>query len=103
MLLQEGLALAVAEAEEDDIHLVERHFAGEAEVRLADETFVDIADGIAGVALAVGKDNLCLGMPQEHPYQFAAGVAGSAKYSYFYHNLIFTSEPAGNATRPVGD
>ena len=75
---EELLALPVSEAKEDDVHFLERHFAGEAEVSLANQPFVDFADGIAGVALAIGKDNLRLGMPQKHSYQLAASITCSS-------------------------
>ena len=42
VLLQEGLALAVAEAEEDDIDLIEWHLVGELQFSLADEAFVHV-------------------------------------------------------------
>ena len=85
MLLQELLTLAVTEAEEDDIHLVEWHFRGEAEIRLAQQALMHLADGIAGIRLAVGKDDLRLRVSQQDSYQFAARITGRAKYSYFYH------------------
>ena len=75
---EELLALPVSEAKEDDVHLLERHFRSEAEVSLANQPFVDFADGIAGVALAIGKDNLRLGMPKKHSYQFATSITCSS-------------------------
>ena len=78
MLLKELLALAVSEAKEDDVHLVERHFRGEAEVSLANQSFVDFADGIASVRLAIGKDYLRFRVPQKHSYQFAASISCSS-------------------------
>ena len=51
VLLQELLALAVAEAEEDYIHLLEGHLVGKREVRLANESLMHVAHQIAGVTL----------------------------------------------------
>ena len=79
MLLQELFALAVSEAEEEHIHLVEMHFICEAEVCLTNESLVHLADRIAGVALAIGKDYLSLRMSEQHPYQFAASISRSTK------------------------
>ena len=89
VLPKELLALAVAEAEEDDIHLVERHFRGEAEVCLAYQSLVNFAHVVAGIRLAVGKNNLRFGMPQKHSYQFAARIAGCTKYANLHHSIGF--------------
>ena len=62
VLLQEGLALAVAEAKEYHIDLVERHVGSEVHVCVANKSFMDIGHAVASVALAVGKDYLCLRM-----------------------------------------
>jgi predicted RNA-binding protein associated with RNAse of E/G family len=78
MLHQELLALAVAEAEEYYVDILERHLISKSQFRIADESFVDIAHQIAGVALAVGKDDLCLRVVQQQADQFTACVAGSA-------------------------
>ena len=51
VLLQKLLALAVAEAEENDVHLFKGHVAAEAQEGVADESFVHIAHKVAGVAL----------------------------------------------------
>ena len=51
VLLEELLALAMAEAEVDDIHLVERHLIGKLQISLANQSFVDIADKVACVTL----------------------------------------------------
>jgi len=51
VLLEEGLALAMSETEEYDIHLIKRHLVGKLQIRLANESFVDIADKVACVAL----------------------------------------------------
>ena len=64
MLGQEGRALAVPEAEEHDVHTLERHLVGESQLRIADESFVYVAHQIARIRLAVGKDNLNLGMAE---------------------------------------
>jgi len=51
VLLEESLALAMSEAEEDDVDLVERHFVSKLQIGLANESFVDIANEVASVAL----------------------------------------------------
>ena len=51
VLLQEGLALAVAEAEEHDIDILEGHRVGKLQVGLAVESFVNLCHGIARIAL----------------------------------------------------
>ena len=55
MVGEELRALAVAEAEEYDVYLVERQLVGEAEVRLAVEAGVYVGQQVAGVALAVDE------------------------------------------------
>ena len=82
--LHESLTLAVSEAEEDDIHVAERHVLGEDQVGIAIEPLVDVGHGVAGIALAVGEDNLGTGMMDEETDQLAAGIAGSTENSYFY-------------------
>ena len=89
VLLQERLALAVSEAEEHHINLVERHLAGEFHFGFANQTFVNVVHLIAGVTLRIGKHNFSFGMLQQHPYQFSAGVARGTKYSYFNHILLY--------------
>ena len=78
MLLQESLALAVPEAEEHHVHFTERHFGCEAHISIADDPFMYIGDGIAGVAFAVGKHNLCLRMVYKQPQKLTGCVAGCA-------------------------
>lgn len=78
MFAEELLALAMAETEEDDVDLVERHLGSESQVGIADESFVNVADQIARIALGIGKDNLSRGVVQQQADQLAAGVAGSA-------------------------
>ena len=75
VLLEERLALAVAEAEEHNIDLVERHIGTELQVGFAIQTFVHVGYKIAGVALAIGKYYLRLGMIYEQTYEFATCVA----------------------------
>ena len=48
---------------------------------------MNIGNGIACVALRIGKHNLYLAMLQQHSYQFAARIACGAKYSNFNHIL----------------
>ena len=84
VLLEEGLALAVAEAEEDHVDLVERHLVGELQVGLAYESLMDVAHGVACVALRIGKDDLCPGMVEQHTDEFTTSVACSSQYSNLY-------------------
>lgn len=79
MLLKELLALAMTEAEEYDVNIVERHFARELEVGLADESFVNVIDIVACVRLRVGKDYLCLWMIEQKADEFTASIAGSTE------------------------
>ena len=51
VLLKECLTLAVSEAEEYDVNLVERHLVGKLQVGVADEAFVNVRNQIACVAL----------------------------------------------------
>ena len=75
VLLEERLALAMTEAEKHYIDLVERHIGTELQVGFAIQTFVHVGYKIAGVALAVGKYYLRLGMIDEQTYEFATCVA----------------------------
>ena len=75
VLLKERLALAVAEAEEHHIDLVERHIGTELQVGFAIQALMHVGYKIAGIALAVGKHYLRLGMIDEQAYEFASCVA----------------------------
>ena len=75
MLLEERLALAMAEAEEHYIDLVERHIGTERQVGFAIQPLVHVGYKIAGIALAIGKYYLRLGMIDEQTYEFATCVA----------------------------
>ena len=75
MLLEELLALAMAKAEEYHVYLVEGHGVGEAEVGVAQQTLMHIGHEVARVALAVGKDDLCLGVVDQQADELAARVA----------------------------
>ena len=75
VLLEERLALAMAEAEEHYIDLVERHIGTELQVGFAIQTLVHVGYKIASIALAVGKYYLHLGMIDEQAYEFASCVA----------------------------
>ena len=95
MLFHESLALTVTEAEEHDVHLVERQVGGKLQVRVAIETFMDIRHEVPGIALTIGKDNLGIGMINENTNKFAASIASGSQYSYLYlvahvtHGLSF--------------
>ena len=49
VLLQKGLALAVSEAEEHHIHLIERHLRRERQFRLSDESLMHVIYLVPGV------------------------------------------------------
>ena len=51
MLLEECLALAMAEAEENNIDLVERHVGRETEIGIANQALVHIRETVASIAL----------------------------------------------------
>ena len=51
MFLEECLALAVAEAEEHHIDLVERHVGRETEIGIANQALVHIRETVASIAL----------------------------------------------------
>ena len=75
VLLEERLALAMTEAEEHNVDIFEWHIRGELQVGIAIQTLVHVGNEIAGVALAVGKYYLRLGMIYEQTYEFATCVA----------------------------
>ena len=75
MLLEELFALAVAETEEDHVDILERHLVRKPQVCIADESFVYITHQIAGIALRVGKYDLCLGMVQQQSDQLATRIS----------------------------
>ena len=87
VFLKELFALAVSEAEEDDVHLVEGTVEAEPQLTVADQSLVYVADEVAGIALAVGEDNLRLRVVQQEPNQFATCVARCSKYANVYHSL----------------
>ena len=55
VLLQERFALAMTEAEEDNIYLVERHLGGKLQVGLAIQSLVNFSHQVACITLAVGE------------------------------------------------
>ena len=81
VFLQEGLALAVTKAEEHHINLVERHLIGKAQLGLSEQTLVDVRNQIASIALAIGKDNLCLRVVDQQTDKFTTRIACSTKDS----------------------
>jgi hypothetical protein len=85
----------VTKTEEDDIYLVERHLIGEAEVSVAQQTFVNVAHAVTRIRLRVGKHNLHLWVVNQQTQQFAACISGSTKDSDFNHNYIL-KELTGN-------
>jgi hypothetical protein len=91
MLLEEGLALAVAEAEKNDIHVGEWHLRREPHIGIAVQALMHVGQKVSGIALTVYKLDLCLGMVDEQSDEFACRITGSTKYSYFYHKLFVYS------------
>ena len=75
VLAEESLTLAVSEAEEDDVDLLERHLVGKPQIGIANESLVYVADEIASVTLGVGKHNLCLWMVQQQSDEFSTSIA----------------------------
>ncbi len=65
----------MTEAEEHYVNIFERHIRGELQVGIAIQTFMHVGYKIAGIALAVGKHYLRLGMIDEQAYEFASCVA----------------------------
>ncbi len=84
--LHKRLALAMTEAEEHHVDVVERHVGGELQVGVAVETLVDGRYIIARMALAVGKGDGGLRVVDQQPDEFATRIAGGSEYSYSYHN-----------------
>ena len=78
VLFEERFALAVAETEEHHIHLVERHIGYELHIGLTIQSFVDICEQIARVALAVDKYNFGLRMIDEQTNEFACRISRTA-------------------------
>ena len=78
VLGKELLALAMPKAEKHDVDLVEGHLVGEEQIGVSNQSFVDVADGIPGIRLGVGKDNLRLGVIQQQTDEFASRVSGCA-------------------------
>ena len=56
----------------DIVLIIEPH------VRVAIQALVYVSHEVAGITLAVGKHYLRLGVVEQHPYKFAASVAGSS-------------------------
>jgi hypothetical protein len=88
VLLQELLALAVAEAEEHYVHLVERHGVGKAQVGIAQQTLVHIGYEIASITLTIGKDYFGRGMMHQQTDELATRITSSTQYSYLNHRLM---------------
>lgn len=75
MLCQEALALAVAEAEEKHVDIVEGHLAREAQVGITVEPLMHIGDEVSGIALTVDEDKLCLGVVDEQADELSCRIA----------------------------
>lgn len=75
VFLEKSLALAVAEAEEHHVNLIERHFVCKYQICVANESFVYVGNGVACIALAVGEDDFGLRVVYQQADKFTAGVA----------------------------
>jgi len=64
----------MTEAEEDNIHLVERHLGGKLQVCFAIQSLVNLSHQVAGVTLAVGEYNLCLRMVDKEANQLTSCI-----------------------------
>ena len=84
--LHKRLTLAMTEAEEHHVDVVERHVGGELQVGVTVETLVDGRHVVARMALAVGKGDGGLRVVDQQPDEFATRIAGGSEYSYSYHN-----------------
>ena len=82
MLLEEGAALAVAEAEEEHVDVVEGHVGAEGEVQVAVKAFVHVGHGVPGMAFAVGEPDFGHRVTGEHAEQLAAGIASGTHNAY---------------------
>ena len=89
VLLEECLTLAVTEAEEHHIDLVEGHLRRELQVAVAIQSLVHLSHHVASVALTVGENDFSFRVVDEQTDEFAAGVSGSAQYSYSYHTILY--------------
>ena len=67
------------ETEEQNIDLVKGHLVGEAQIRLTDESFMDIAYQISRIALGIGKVYLCLRMVEQQTDEFTTRIACRTK------------------------
>ena len=75
MLLEELFALPMTKAEEDYVDIFEWHLVSKPQVGVADESFMHVAYKIASITLAIGEDNLCLGVVQQQANEFSARVS----------------------------
>ena len=75
MLGKECLALAVAEAEEDDVNIVQRQLVGELHIGFAHKSFMHAPYLIACIRLAVSKYNLCFRVVQQEANQLASRIS----------------------------
>ena len=83
--LDEFLAFAVAEAEEEHVSLFERQFICKSQICFADQTFVYVRYKIAGVRRAVYECNINLRMVYQESYQLTSRITGSAQYANIDH------------------
>ena len=83
--LHELLRVAVRGTEEEAVYLVEREFAGEAEVRFAEQTLVHVGNLVARVARAVHERDFHIRMVDEQAYQLTRRIACPTDDSYLNH------------------
>ena len=88
MFFQKLLALAMTKTEEHHIYLVKRHLVGELQFCVAQQTFMHVINIVAGITLAIGKNNLCLWMVYQQSNQFTACISCRTKNTYFNHVLL---------------
>ena len=93
---EESRTLAVTEAEEHHVDLVEGHLVGECQVGVAQQSLVYVGYGVAGIALAVGKNNLCLGMVKQQTDKFTAGITCCTENTYSNHKVFFWGASSHN-------
>ena len=72
----------MTEAEIHHIHFLERQTVSEAQVSLAVKSGMHVGQTIAGVALTVHKDYLCLRVIQKQAAQLSGCVSGTANDAY---------------------
>ena len=65
----------MTEAEEHHVNLLEGHLCREAQVGFSNQSLMDVTHQITGIALTIGKDNLCLWVVQQQADKFTTRIA----------------------------